>query len=406
MKHNSIKSSMKTSLPSFLVILILINSCTSQSDKNFKKFTLQGEINGQDSGIVVLSYPINGTLICDTAKIKNGKFIFTGRVFEPTRVSLRGRNSLELAWVYLEPRNMKITIFKGKPLGFKMTGSKTQTELDLLNKMEKTLTERLSMLREQLFNIDDSIKNLKPGPAKQLLKKKAEETDSLWSQTYEKLYPIELKFVLQHPKSFVTPFYLHMLEGNKVISLDSAKSIFNGLDSSLKKSEYGKYIIEDIREKENTRIGAQAPDFKAIDLNQQTVTLSQFKGKSIVLLDFWASWCVPCRQSIPHLKTIYKKYHSKGFDVIAVSEDSNRKAWIEAVKKDSTGMWYHIPIAEKWPCKPSQMTNDDIYKNYFVQSVPEQILIDKNGKIIYRHVGYSKESEELLDKQLSQIFDK
>ena len=176
MKHNSIKSSMKTSLPSFLVILILINSCTSQSDKNFKKFTLQGEINGQDSGIVVLSYPINGTLICDTAKIKNGKFIFTGRVFEPTRVSLRGRNSLELAWVYLEPRNMKITIFKGKPLGFKMTGSKTQTELDLLNKMEKTLTERLSMLREQLFNIDDSIKNLKPGPAKQLLKKKAEET--------------------------------------------------------------------------------------------------------------------------------------------------------------------------------------------------------------------------------------
>ena len=82
----------------------------------------------------------------------------------------------------------------------------------------------------------------------------------------------------------------------------------------------------------------------------------------------------------------------------------NRKAWIEAVKQDSTGMWYHIPIAEKWP-RTGPITNDDIYQNYYVQAIPEQILIDKNGKIIYRHVGYSKENEESLDRLLSQIFD-
>ena len=243
-------------------------------------------------------------------------------------------------------------------------------------------------------------------PAKLLFEKKAEEIDSLWSQTREELYSIELKFVLKNQKSFVAPFYLHMLEGNEVLSLDSTKSIFNELDNSLKKSEYGKYIIEDIRKKENIRIGNQSIDFKETDLNQQVVTLSQFKGKSVVLLDFWASWCVPCRESIPYLKMIYKKYHSKGFEIIAVSEDENKKAWTDAVKQDSTGQWYHIPFAEKWPCKPSQITNDDIYKNYFVQAIPAQILIDKNGKIIYRHVGYSKESEESLDKQISRLFDK
>lgn len=168
-------------------------------------------------------------------------------------------------------------------------------------------------------------------------------------------------------------------------------------------------ILQRISEKkDNIRIGNQAPDFKATDLNQQTVTLSQFKGNSVVLLDFWASWCIPCRQSIPHLKTLYKKYEPKGFEVIAVWKDDfgERKGWIEAVKQDSTEMWYHIPVAEKYPCMPDQLTNDDIYKNYFVQTIPQQILIDKNGKIIYRHVGYSKESEEALEKQLSEIFDK
>lgn len=210
---------------------------------------------------------------------------------------------------------------------------------------------------------------------------------------------------MDNPKSFLTVVYLRMLGSNEKISLDSTKSIFNGLDNSLKESSYGNNIIEVIRKKENILVGAQAPDFKATDLNQQTLTLSQFKGERFVLLDFWASWCVPCRESIPHLKTIYKKYHSKGLEVIAVSLDENRKAWIEAVKQDSTGMWYQIPIAEKWPCGPNQLTNDDIEQNYSYRGIPNLILIYKNGKIIGRLTSASKENQESLDRLLSQIFD-
>lgn len=324
---------MKTFFYSFLIIFILISSCTSQLEKNSNKFTLQGEINSQDTGIIILEYFSDSTLITDTAKIENGKFLFTGRILEPTRASLYGRKYLELARIYIEPQMMKISIFKNKPLGSKMTGSKTQTEYDLLTKMEEPIYEKLSMLKAQGIIINDSIKNSKDEPAKQLLEKKAEVIDSLWSQTQEELYPIELKFVLEHQKSFVTLDYLPRLESREIISLDSLKSIFNRLDNSLRKSYRAKYITEDIRKKENVSIGNQAPDFKATELNQQTVTLSQFKGKSIVLLDFWASWCVPCRQSMPHTKSIYKKYHPKGLDVIAVSVDEKRNAWIEAVNK-------------------------------------------------------------------------
>ena len=394
---------MKTTLSTFLAFVLLLSSCTSHPDKKFKKFTLQGKINGQDSGIVVLTYWSDTDRINDTVKIKKGKFIFTGKIFEPTEADLTDGKDLELAMVFLEPRRMKITIFKNKPLETKMSGSKTQTEFTLLNKIEEPIYERFLLLKEQRHNFNDSIKNSKAGPVKLLLEKKAEETDSLLSQTLKELDPIELKFVLENPKSYVTPLYLRMLEAREVISLDSAKTIFNGLDNSIKKSRYGKIFIKNIRKKENIRIGNQAPDFKATDLNQQTLTLSQFKGKSVVLLDFWASWCVPCRQSIPHVKMIFEKYHSKGLEVIAVSVDEDRKAWIEAVKQDNTDMWYHILIADKWPNGP--ITADDIYQNYYYKGIPEQFLIDKNGKIIDRIGGYSKENEVSLDRQLSQLLD-
>jgi peroxiredoxin len=394
---------MKISAIIFMGFLILIYSCTSHADRNTKKFTLQGQIKAQDSGIVVLSYATNDTLISDTAEIKNGKFFISGKVLEPTMATIRDGNDLELAVVYLEPQKMKITIFKDKLLRCKMTGSKTQDEYAVLNKMEEPVYERLIMIKEQAHNINDSIKTLKDGPAKLLLEKKREEIDSLWSGTRDELDPIELRFVLENPKSFVTLDYLPRLESREIISLDSLKSIFNGLDNSLRKSNRAKYITENIRQKENVSIGAQAPDFKATDYNQQTVMLSQFKGKSVVLLDFWASWCVPCRKSIPHVKSIYKKYHSIGLDVIAVSVDEKRNDWIEAIKQDSIDNWYNILIAEKWPYGP--ISKDDIFQNYYYRGVPEQLLIDINGKIIYRFGGYSKENEESLDKILSEIFD-
>ena len=395
---------MKTSLSPLLFILILVNSCTFQSDKDSNTFTLQGEIKSQDTGKIALQYVLNDTLIRDTARIKNGKFVLTGKILEPTSAELNGGNDLNRVFVYLEPGKMKISLSKDKFSEFKMTGSKTQIESDLLNKMGKPFKERLSILREQRFNINDSIKNSKAGPSKLLQEKKAEEIDKQLSQAQWELDSIQLKFVLENPKSFLTPSNLRYLEEKEVISLDSVKSIFNGLDNSIQKSRYGKFVFEDIRKKENIRIGNQTPDFKAIDLNQQNLTLSQFKGTSVVLLDFWASWCVPCRESIPNLKTIYQKYHPKGLEIIAISIDDNRKAWIEAVKQNSTEMWYHILIAEKWP--NGQITNDDIYQNYPNTAIPEQILIDKDGLIIYHHLGYSKQSEKVLDSLLFNLFEK
>jgi peroxiredoxin len=381
----------------------MINSCTSNRVTNSEEFTLKGKITGQDSGLIILSYFHDERSVYDTSIIANGKFTFKGEIFEPGLALLSDRNDLNRVFIYLEPQKMKISLSNDNFREFKMTGSKTQNESDLLNKMEEPYYKKIMILRDQYNKITDSIKGLKDDSTKLLLLVKGEEVKDLWSLAAKKIDSIRIKFIIENSKSFLALYSLRTMGSTEAIPPDSTKSIFDGLDLSLRESRYGKLFYEDIRKRMNVSLGAQAPDFKAIDMEQQIVTLSQFKGKSVVLLDFWASWCVPCRESIPHLKTIYNKHHSRGFDIIAVSTDENRESWIEAIGQEGMEMWYHILIGEKWP--DGLITNDDIFQDYFITAIPEIFLIDINGKIIYRHVGYSKESEESLDRLLFQIFE-
>jgi thiol-disulfide isomerase/thioredoxin len=396
---------MKTTFACLLILIGLIFSYCTQTDKDVRSFTLQGKINGQISGNIILRYVPDVKVIIDTVKIKNGEFVFKGMISEPTRAAIIGDNELNSTELYIEPGGMKVTLTKDKFEEIKMTGSKTQDELNELNKMERPILKRQEIFNKRLSSISDSIKNSDNDVRSKHLENDYQEINKLLWQTREELNATWLSFVLENPKSFVTPYYLNMLQANEAISLDSVKSIFNGLDITIQNSKYAKYIKDDIRKQENTLIGSIAPDFKAIDLNDKTVTLSEFKGRNVVLLDFWASWCVPCRKSIPYLKGLYRKYNSKGLEIIAVSLDMDKKAWIAAVKKDSTCIWHHVPVAEKYGADPDQITKDDIYANYFVQGIPLQILIDKNGKIIGRWERYSIDDQESLDRKLAEILN-
>lgn len=116
------------------------------------------------------------------------------------------------------------------------------------------------------------------------------------------------------------------------------------------------------------------PDFTANDVNDKPVTLSNFyKNKKVVLIDFWASWCGPCRRENPNVVAAYQKYHGKGFEIIGVSLDKTKEAWLAAIKEDKLN-WMHVSELKYW--------NSDIAANYGVQSIPTNFLIDSTGKLI------------------------
>jgi len=143
------------------------------------------------------------------------------------------------------------------------------------------------------------------------------------------------------------------------------------------------------------------PDLLGTSIDGKKVTLSAFREKSLVLLDFWASWCMPCRQMMPHLKDLYQKYHSKGLEIISISSSLNdaKDTWKKAVRKEGMQSWINL-FSEK------PYTNGrDLGIKYGVTRLPTTILIDKKGAVIGRYIGYSEgDAPSDLDKKLIEIF--
>jgi peroxiredoxin len=141
---------------------------------------------------------------------------------------------------------------------------------------------------------------------------------------------------------------------------------------------------------ENTvAVGRPAPDFTQNDTAGRPVSLSSFRGK-YVLVDFWASWCGPCRQENPTVVAAYQKFHGKGFEIIGISLDQDEKSWKKAIRTDKL-TWTHVSDLKNW--------NNAVAKAYGVQGVPQNFLIDPQGKIVARGLR-----GEDLDKKLSEIY--
>ena len=144
-----------------------------------------------------------------------------------------------------------------------------------------------------------------------------------------------------------------------------------------------------------------APGFEIKGIQGNNIRLKDYRSK-YVLLDFWASWCRPCRQMVPHLKELYQKYHSKGLEIIGISADTDSSLWKKAVRDEGLDSWANI-LNKEYNEKDKQAANLDI--TYAIDGYPTTILIDKKGKIIGRFLGYEEGiSKSDLDKKLSEVF--
>jgi len=183
---------------------------------------------------------------------------------------------------------------------------------------------------------------------------------------------LDIIFVVQHPDSYVSLLNLGSLVST--LPLDSAELLFNGLTERIKKSQSAKWCVKKLLERQQYLANSysDAYDFKINDSNGKEISLSAFKNK-FVLLHFWASWCIPCIEQIPRLKEYYNNYHDKGLEIITVSMDTNKKAWIESIQKHKLNKGYNI------------LANEEIFNHYdnARSSIPNNLLINKNGKIFW-----------------------
>jgi thiol-disulfide isomerase/thioredoxin len=143
------------------------------------------------------------------------------------------------------------------------------------------------------------------------------------------------------------------------------------LDSNIRSGRAGRYCLDEIQKRAKLTSGNFLSNFQANNLKGKIITLEQFKNK-YVLLDFWASWCVPCREEIPKLKRADTQYRSQGLEIIAISLDRDLDSWKKAIQKDQTYNWVHV-------LKNKEMNL--IFEPILI--IPQKILLDKAGKIIW-----------------------
>lgn len=209
-------------------------------------------------------------------------------------------------------------------------------------------------------------------------------------------------YMKKYPSTALAASFLRMELGH--MPIEKMKEAYEKLDATAKETTSGKEIANEIAVLERVNPGNPAPDFTANDLlTGKPFSLSSLKGK-VVLLDFWASWCVPCRKSNPHVKALYNKYSKKGFDVVYIaSDDSNPNAALKAIEQDGIKKYHHVlaglkEIREANGKMLGYDKSQDIGEKYAIHFLPTKYLIDREGKII------GKVDDETLDAKLKEIF--
>ena len=383
-----------------VLLLVLFFRAQSQNDQ----FVLQGTITNAPVEYLYLRYTNNtGRELVDSSRVQNGSFSFKGKINQPTRAILRANRTimpddqnLNIVVVYLEPTRMQVHVGYNHFKAIKVSGSKTQREFELLTAQQVPLGEKYMMLRDSLNQLNQQKASTDKQGNSQAQR---DRIGQLSKQLIKNMRSVSYQFIREHPNSWVSGSELASLRSEWPI--DTVRQLFNQLSVAVQQSGYGQLVASKIQvfDQAKSSIGAPAFNFSATELNGETIKLSDFKGR-YVLLDFWGSWCAPCRAGNSHLLELYEHYQKKGIEFISIACDDTPAAWRKAIEKDGIGHWKHVLDTGRGDNKAGDETS--IQKRYAVDSFPTKLIIDPNGVVIGRHKG---DEDAAMTKQIEALFN-
>lgn len=337
-----------------------------------KGFTLTGKVEGLADGTVKITSTQDPNQAIASAEAKAGSFVLNGSVPEPGLYFLV-MNGEQPQYIFLENKAININGSKADIKHLAVEGSTSHKDFEAFRSEFDPLFNQLNILAADLQRAPDEA-------AKGQIMQRFDSVASVVNKTVD-------RFIVARPSSFVSPMLLTITAqlNRNPLQLEAS---FNQLAPEVRSSALGKQLAQLIAAGKVGTIGSDALEFSQADTAGKAVSLSSFRGK-YVLVDFWASWCRPCRLENPNLVKAFQKFKNKNFTVLGISLDQDKAAWVKAIEKDKL-TWTQLSDLQQW--------NNAVAQMYHVQSIPQNFLIDPQGKIVAKDLR-----GEDLEKKLCEL---
>lgn len=366
-------------------LVALFASCADNEEQGYKiSGTVQNGRDGQKVIISELNESNTQTVPVDTTTITDGKFELDLPEKESPAITFLTLEGVRGNVIYIAD-NTPITfeIYPDSMFASNVKGGKDNeilySYLEELRKTNKKLVSARDKMREA-FNAQDTVTLSTLDTEKQGVVEKDKEN--------------KRELVKNNPNSIVAVMILQDMLNTQAFSSSELQKLFEGLDPEIKKTSLAQNLKESLDQINKTAVGSKAPEFTAPTPSGQQLSLKEAMGK-VTLVDFWASWCRPCRVENPNIVEVYNKYHDQGFNIVQVSLDrpGQREKWLQAIKDDNLDKWNHVSNLMFW--------QDPVAVEYGIRAIPAAFLLDEEGNIVAKDLRGPELGEkvgELLTK--------